>query len=105
MRVIQEGVVEVAGMVFEPEVFNLEPRMDTNEHECKRITGEGERVTQRAQRSAQRAQSWAENSERGVPGFPRISEKLAGQSWSLQGLASANVDSEGSEIAPRDVGN
>jgi hypothetical protein len=41
MRVIQEGVREVAGMVSEPEVFNLEPRMDTNEPECKRITVRG----------------------------------------------------------------
>lgn len=41
MRVIQKWVGEVAGMVSEPELFKVKPRMDTNEHECKRITCAG----------------------------------------------------------------
>ena len=35
---IHEGKVDGARAVSEPEVFNAEPRMDTNKHECKRIT-------------------------------------------------------------------
>ncbi len=49
MRVIQEGVLELAGAFCEPEVFNAEPRMNTNEHECKRIATAGRRVARRAQ--------------------------------------------------------
>ena len=44
MRVIQEGVVEVARPDSEWEVFKAEPRMDTNENECKRIRPPDESV-------------------------------------------------------------
>ena len=38
MRLIHDGKVDGVRTVSEPEIFNVEPRMDMNKHECKRIT-------------------------------------------------------------------
>ena len=42
MRFSHAGSAEVLRAVSEPLLFNSEPRMDTNKHECKRIAADAE---------------------------------------------------------------